>query len=74
MEITGKLVQKDFAQGSKSESQAIYIQTADGEYVIRKAGDNPFQNDSLIDLIGKNVKAEGSLNGYLFVAKQVWEE
>ena len=74
MVISGKVVQKKFAKGSKSESKAIYIQTKDAEYLLRKVGDNPFENKGLLPFIGKNVKAEGSLSDYLFLAKEVWEE
>jgi hypothetical protein len=74
MIISGKIIQKEFAKGSKSASKAIYLKTKDAEYVLRKVGDNPFENKTLLPFIGKNVKAEGSLSEYLFLAKEVWEE
>lgn len=73
MVITGKAIKKPFAKGSKSEHDAIYIVTSQGEYVLRKKNDNPFENKTLQSFIGKNVKAEGTLKDYLFLADKVWE-
>lgn len=68
MRITGQVVKKRFAQDSKSERDAVMIVTADGEYVLRRQGANPFQDPELDDLVGKTVEAEGVLHGYSFLA------
>ena len=74
MLISGKIVKKTFAAGSKSEHEAIYIQTGEAEYVLRKTGDNPFENNMLQSLVGKKVWADGSLKDTIFLTTKVWEE
>jgi hypothetical protein len=71
MELTGKVVMKKFGKGSKSEHDAVYIETDKGDFVLRQEGANPFNDHGLKKLVGKTVKAEGVLKDYLFLAKAV---
>lgn len=71
MEIKGKIGIKKFAIGSKSEHDAVYIETKNGEYVLRQVDANPFHDPGLKKLVGKTVKAEGVLKDYLFLAKTI---
>jgi hypothetical protein len=71
MVIRGKLIRKTFAAESKSAHEAVYIQTEDGDYVIRLKRSNPFENKELQALIGKEVIAEGELIDYLFTAQSI---
>lgn len=72
MVISGEVIKKTFAKGSKSEHDAIYIVTDQGEFVLRKTDDNPFENKALQKFVGKKVNAEGKLKDYLFIADKVW--
>ena len=72
MIISGTVIQKTFAKGSKSEHEAIYIVTDQGEFVLRKKDDNPFENKALLSFVGKKVQADGTLKDYLFLAARVW--
>jgi hypothetical protein len=71
MELKGKVVMKKFAVGSKSEHDAVYIETDKGDFVLRQVGGNPFNDPELKKLVGKKIKAEGSLKDYLFIAKVI---
>jgi hypothetical protein len=71
MELKGKVVIKRFAKGSKSEHDAVYLETDQGNYVLRQAGANPFADPKLKKLVGKRISAEGTLKDYLFLAKVV---
>ena len=71
MEITGKLILKTFSPGSKSEHEAVYIVTSNGEYVLRRVGANPFNDPDLKAMAGKEVTASGEIIGYLFLADEV---
>lgn len=71
VKLSGMVVQKAFGKGSKSEHQAIYIKTEMGEFVLRKAGANPFENNELVDLVGRKVEATGVIKDYLFLADEV---
>ena len=66
MELTGKVILKDFGKNSKSEHQAVYLDTGKEKYRLKKRGGNPFYDESLHKLVGKSIKAEGILTDYFF--------
>jgi UDP-glucose 6-dehydrogenase len=59
IELTGKVVLQKFGEGSKSEHDALYLDTGNKKYHLLKKGDNPFENNSLHKLIGKIIKVRG---------------
>ena len=69
--LTGTVIEKVFGAGSKSEHNAVYLQTADGDYPLRRAGGNPFSDPELTRLIGEKVTATGRLAQNLFVASSI---
>ncbi|HNF47962.1 MAG TPA: hypothetical protein PKO18_04620 [Chitinophagales bacterium] len=73
--IKGKVEVKKFGSGTKSEHNAIYIRDnlTNEEYVLRLKGTNPFENNELKSFIGKEVKAKGILDDYLFLADKIAE-
>lgn len=73
MEQTGKVITKPVATGSKSARQAVMLQTADNEFVLRIQGGNPFQDNRLEQLVGKQIRGDGDVHGYTFLMKQ-WRE
>jgi len=72
-ELTGKVVMKKFGKGSKSEHDAVCLQTSGGEYVLRRVGGNPFYDEMLHSMVGKEIKASGMLSDSIFFAKSVQE-
>jgi hypothetical protein len=73
MTIEGKIFLRIFSRGSKSEYNAVYIETPEGNFVLRKKGENPRKNPVLEKMEGKRVKAEGILKDYLFLATNIHE-
>lgn len=73
MELKGKVVMKKFGKGSKSEHEAVYLETKKGDFVLRKVGTNAFENTELRKMLGKEVVATGVLKDYLFLAKAIKE-
>jgi hypothetical protein len=73
MEQSGQVIRKLFAAGSKSERQAVMLQTQDGDYVLRIQGGNPFHDPRLEALVGKRIHARGALQGYTFIMDE-WSE
>ena len=73
-EIKGKVVQKKFGKGSKSEHEAIYLESAKGLFTLRKVGANPFQDDSLNKWIGKKVIVTGFIDQYLLMVDSILED
>ena len=74
MKFSGKVIKKPLATGSKSERQAVCLSTDKGkEYVLRRQGGNPFQDDELERLVGKNVEGHGVVTGYTLLASELTE-
>jgi hypothetical protein len=74
MQLSGKISVKKFGAGSKSEHDAVYLETDQGDYVLRKAGANPFEHVGLKEMIGKQVTVEGTLDQYQFLASDIREK
>ncbi len=70
--LTGSVVKKEIAQGSKSARLALLLVVGDKEYVLRQHGGSAFGDPELDDLIGKNIKADGKVLGYNFIMTD-WE-
>ena len=61
---SGSVVKRPFGVGSKSEHDAIYLVTKDGDYVLRRQGGNAFFDPELEKLVGKTIQCTGTLTGY----------
>lgn len=66
MKLKGTVVEGSFGQGSKSEHHAVYIDTGDKKYRLKRRGGNPFYDETLHSLVGKTISAEGVLTDYFF--------
>jgi hypothetical protein len=73
VELHGKVVLKKFAEGSKSEHDAVFLETEGNSYQLRRLGGNPFDDPQLKAMVGKNVSARGMLNDQLFIAHELNE-
>lgn len=71
--VKGRLVLKTFARTTKSESLGVYLETADGSFLIRPAGGNPFADNPMAALAGKYIEATGRRSDYVFFARS-WRE
>ncbi len=60
MKIKGQVVLKNIYVGTKSEHEGVCLQTSEKSFVkLRKPGGNPFRDDSLVELVGKEVTITG---------------
>jgi hypothetical protein len=73
MQLSGRVTKKLFGKGSKSERQAVVLNTEAGQYVLRRRGGNPFHDPELEKLVGKTITANGDLVEYNFIMTD-WEE
>ncbi len=71
--LRGKVIKQIFAENSKSEHKAVYLQTSQATYQLRRLGGNAFSDPVLNKLVGKNITATGILTGMLFLAKEIKE-
>ena len=73
VKISGIVTIKKFAEGSKSERDAVYIDTGESSYILRRIGGNAFYDDTLHGLKGKHITAKGFISNYTFMAKDIKE-
>jgi hypothetical protein len=71
--FVGKVVKRTFARGSKSEHQAVFLQTGRDEYVLRILDGNPFQDPRLDRLVGKKIRCRGEPTDHTLIISD-WDE
>lgn len=71
MKLEGVVVTGIFSPGSKSEHNAVYLDSGGKKYRLKRRGGNPFHDDYLFQFIGKKVLVEGELSGYFFIVSEM---
>lgn len=71
-QYVGRVSQEAFGARSKSAHQAVYIETPEGRFVLRKQGGNPFYEPEIADLVGKTIRCTGEVNNYVLTISK-WE-
>jgi len=69
-EFTGKVTSAPFGTGTKSQHQAVYIETDQGRFVLRREEGNPFHDPELEKMVGKTVRCEGEVEDYVLLASK----
>jgi hypothetical protein len=69
--LTGAVVRGAFGAGSKSEREAVWLETADRRLVLRRKDGPTFDDRALEKYIGKRVKCDGFMVGYMLVAERI---
>lgn len=72
-EFIGTVTKKPFAIGSKSEREAVHLDTGQGSFVLRREGGNPLFDSELETLVGKTIKCTGETHGYTLTITD-WSE
>lgn len=68
MPLSGQVMVKRMAVGSKSERSAVILKTPAGkEYVLRRRDGNPFADPQLDKLVGHSIRGRGLVHGYSFI-------
>lgn len=69
--VTGHVTRGPFGTGSKSERDAVWIETADGRWVLRRKG-GPAMGDGALDrYVGCTVRCDGVLLAHTLVAERI---
>jgi hypothetical protein len=72
-EFVGKVTKRPFASGSKSEREAVRLDTDNGSFVLRREGGNPLYDPMLEELVGKTIKCTGETHDYTLTMTD-WSE
>jgi hypothetical protein len=73
VERSGRVSRSLVAPGSKSEREAVVLDSDGDRFVLRRMGGNPFSDPQLDDLVGKTVHAVGEVHGPNFIMSE-WTE
>ena len=66
-EYQGQVVKRPFAVGSKSEREAVFLETKGRRYLLRQMGGDPYHDPELEKLVGKKIEAEGEVDDYILL-------
>jgi hypothetical protein len=69
--LTGSVVRAPFGTGSKSERQAVWLETAEGRFVLRHKEGPTFDDQALKKYVGKRVRCWGYIVGYMLLAERI---
>jgi hypothetical protein len=69
--LTGTVARGRFGTGSKSEREAIWLETAEGRFVLRRKEGPTFDDPALKKYVGKRVKCNGFILGYTLLAERI---
>ena len=67
MKLRGRVIKKKLYAGSKSEHEGIALATSQGELKLRRKEGNPFWDETLADLEGKEIEGEGIIRSHQFI-------
>jgi hypothetical protein len=65
--FTGTVVKAAFAPGSKSEREAVMLDTGSERLVLRQKGGNAFRDAALEALVGCRITGSGRRTGYTLI-------
>lgn len=71
IELRGRVTDHIFGKGSKSQHQALYLETETGTYKLKRKGGNPFFDETLRQYLGATVVAKGIVQGYVFLISSI---
>lgn len=69
--LTGTVVRAPFGAGSKSERDAIWLDTGDRRLVLRRKQGPTFDDRALETYVGKRVTCDGFIVGYALLAERI---
>ena len=69
--LRGHVVEGEFARGSKSERIAVYLQTQETRYVLRRRDGPSFADKTLQELVGCDVECDGVIVSYMLIADRI---
>ena len=66
-EFVGRVTRRTFGAGTKSEHEAVYLDTDRGSFLLRRVGGNPFSDPEIESLVGKCIWCRGEAFDYFIV-------
>jgi hypothetical protein len=67
MKLRGWVVKRTLYKATKSEHEGLVLLTSEGEFKLRRQGGNPFRDEILDSLEGREIEGEGILRKGQFI-------
>jgi hypothetical protein len=67
MKLRGRVARKILYRGTKSEHEGVFLLSPEGEFKLRRVGGNPFYDEVLAGLEGREIEGEGILRKGQFI-------
>lgn len=69
--MRGHVKEDIYNKGTKSERKAVFIETEDARYILRRKTGPVFDDSELIQYTGHDVECEGFIVGSTLLAEQI---
>ena len=69
--VTGTVTRGPFGTGSKSEREAVWLESGMGRFVLRRKDGPTFGDRALDKYVGKRVTCDGFIVGYTLLAERI---
>jgi hypothetical protein len=70
--LTGAVVRAPFGTGSKSAREAVWLEATDGRRLVLRRKEGPTFDDRRLDAyVGKRVRCDGFVVGYMLLADRI---
>ena len=69
--VRGRVVRGSYGEASKSEREAMFIETAKARYILRRKNGPVFDDVKLLNYVGQVVECDGFLIGTTFLAEKI---
>ena len=69
--VHGRVTEASYAKGSKSEHDAIFLETPDARYVLRRKNGHAFIDPKLKQYVGHEVECDGFVVGTTLLVERI---
>ena len=69
--LIGAVARAPFGAGSKSARMAVWVETAEGRFVLRRKEGPAFDDKALDKYVGKRIKCDGFVVDYTLIAERI---
>jgi hypothetical protein len=70
MKLRGHVTRKLLNRGTKSEHEGLVLLSPEGEFKLRRRGGNPFWDETLASLEGREIEGEGIIRKEQFIMSE----
>jgi hypothetical protein len=69
--LRGRVTQGEYGKGSKSEREAVFIETSGARYILRRKAGPVFGDTELARFVGHEIECDGFVVGTTLLAERI---